>query len=396
MARPRWATVLCCAGAAAAGRRREPQGASPLPLLFMSVEDDALLPWGLQYEAATPVANLTAPGMRLPPGGAREIFDPNPRRPTAGYELWAAAAAPAPRRRGELHAAGAAEAGGGAAVTFSTTVDFATLSAPVVVGTLPLGCKLKTVGRSDDGARYLLLAFCHGAGGRASKGDGTATHSEGIRTFTTTAPHVAGSLRPADPGAGRPGAFAFVDHDDQQLLWDPGGGRQGGRWVAFQIMFQDWRTPGYAPTNATAFGHNQTRTLKYCDNSGCDQRRVPSFRTADADGRGWSNSSGCAGGAEGPHSDQTVVCPRGYDPLGLLLPDPVLDPPELEFYKLTPFRLGGGSPRLAAHAMLYAPRPAALGRRCGLMFTSPRLASPRLASPRLASPRLASPRLASP
>ena len=50
----------------------------------------------------------------------------------------------------------------------------------------------------------------------------------------------------------------------------------------------------YAPTNATAFGHNQTRTLKYCDNSGCDQRRVPSFRTAAADGRGWSNSSGCA------------------------------------------------------------------------------------------------------
>ena len=91
------------------------------------------------------------------------------------------------------------------------------------------------------------------------------------------------------------------------------------------------------PFCRSAFGHNQTRTLKYCDNSGCDQRRVPSFRTAAANGTGWSNSSGCADLAEGPHADQTVNCTAGYNSSGMILPEPGLDPPELEVTHRAPF-----------------------------------------------------------
>ena len=206
-----------------------PAPVTELPMLFMSAEADALSPWGLQYEKATPVRNLTQPHMMLPAGGAREIFDPSPLRQSDGYELWGIAT------KGERAAAGSP-------VTFSTTLDFVTYTTPVIVGLLPPGCKLKTVGRSDDATRYLILAFCHGAGSGSGVG---AAHSEGLRAFTTTTPHVAGSLQPADPDTEHPAAFAFVDHDDQQLLWDAAR----DRWVAFQIMFQHYATPGFQPTN---------------------------------------------------------------------------------------------------------------------------------------------------
>ena len=62
---------------------------------------------------------------------------------------------------------------------------------------------------------------------------------------------------------------------------------------------------------------------------------------------------------------------------GMILPEDGVDPPELEVYKLTPFRLGAGSSRLAAHAMLYAPRPTVLGRHYGLMFNGSACKSPK-------------------
>ena len=61
----------------------------PLPLLFMSASEDALLPWGLQFEKATPVRDLTLPHMKLPYGGARQMFDPSAQQ--VSYELWGVA-----------------------------------------------------------------------------------------------------------------------------------------------------------------------------------------------------------------------------------------------------------------------------------------------------------------
>jgi hypothetical protein len=42
--------------------------------------------------------------------------------------------------------------------------------------------------------------------------------------------------------------------------------------------------------------------------------------------------------------------------LPLITPDPVLDPPELQFYRMRPFYIGNTS-RLAAHTLQYAPAP---------------------------------------
>jgi hypothetical protein len=70
--------------------------------------------------------------------------------------------------------------------------------------------------------------------------------------------------------------------------------------------------------------------------------------------------------------EQLCTAPGGWNHAGAVTPD-ADDPPELEFYKATMFRLGA-SGRLAAHALLYAPGPigvlatlAAAGKPYGLM-----------------------------
>eukprot|EP00041_Stephanoeca_diplocostata_P018511 m.387735 g.387735 ORF g.387735 m.387735 type:complete len:261 (+) comp21036_c0_seq3:1387-2169(+) len=51
----------------------------------------------------------------------------------------------------------------------------------------------------------------------------------------------------------------------------------------------------------------------------------------------------------------------------MISPD-LSDPPELEFYKLTPSTLGGGSNRVVGHALLYSPAPMeSLGYHYGLI-----------------------------
>ena len=114
------------------------------------------------------------------------------------------------------------------------------------------------------------------------------------------------SFKETVPG-GKPN---FDDKDDINVMWD----RSTMLFVDMQITKQNW-------------------TLPYCDNlEGCNHRRVVSARTS-ADGVVWS------------------------DDLGLRVPDPGLDPPELQFYRLRPFYLGFGSGRLVAHTLLYAPGP---------------------------------------
>ena len=119
--------------------------------------------------------------------------------------------------------------------------------------------------------------------------------SDGGRSFAPTVPS---------------GGPNFDDKDDINVMWDEGT----QMFVDMQITKQNWSLP-------------------YCDNlNGCDHRRVVSARTS-ADGVAWS------------------------DDLGLRVPDPGLDPPELQFYRLRPFYLGFGSGRLVAHTLLYAPGP---------------------------------------
>eukprot|EP01046_Picozoa_sp_COSAG06_P041238 COSAG06_NODE_5095_length_3722_cov_6.544852_4_plen_184_part_00 len=127
--------------------------------------------------------------------------------------------------------------------------------------------------------------------------------------------------------------------------------------------------PDAPPSNSNHTGPCNTtmQSLKYCDNAGCQVRRVVTMRRS-ADGYTWGPDASCPGREE--HSCGDVAsCPSGYDPNGMIVPDPVDDPPELEFYFIKPFRIGGegADGRLAAHALLYAPSPQeALGAGYGL------------------------------
>jgi hypothetical protein len=99
--------------------------------------------------------------------------------------------------------------------------------------------------------------------------------------------------------------MSLADKDDLNLIFNK------GRFVDMQIAFQNW-------------------TLRYCDNDGCNRRRVVTAKTS-IDGFTWS------------------------DDLGLITPDEE-DAPELEFYRIRPFYVGNTT-RLAAHVLNYATAP---------------------------------------
>ena len=113
-------------------------------------------------------------------------------------------------------------------------------------------------------------------------------------------------------------------------------------------------------------------------------RRIVTMRTS-TDGYLWSPDAACPGRLEEACGD-VGRCDTGYNASGMIVPDPIEDPPELEFCKLTlpsisfqysiqqrspisshanafyvtdqikPFRIGTTA-RLAAHTLLYAPSP---------------------------------------
>jgi hypothetical protein len=333
-----------------------------LPLLFM-VEEDVTEPYGIFHAMPSAVKPVLDPESAEPltlqlgaPAVLVAAFDPSPLRPDDGYEIFFT---------------NVTNGTGTSALFFATTLDWRVLSParpPVVVaalGLLPAGaspanlsCIAKSVGRSDDGARYTLMTFCEAplpgqpAGGRGDR------LSEGVR------PLVADGATLRTRGFSGPPRVTFHDHDDQQLLWDA----PRSRWVDSQITFQNWTTAGFAPPNATQ------QTKKYCDNAGCLFRRVASARVS-ADGLAWSRSTACNETFKGDKvrgQESFCTAPGGWNASGLLGPTAGTDPPEEEFYKLSMFWAGGGGGaggrRLVAHALLYAPAPMEdLGLGYGMM-----------------------------
>ena len=152
---------------------------------------------------------------------------------------------------------------------------------------------MKSIARDDAAGRYVLVVVSHG-----------------FHTFEST---DAGSSWTELNTTG----VAGDDKDDLNLIYN------GGRFVDMQIVWQKLSTP-----------------LKYCDNGGCDQRRIISAKTSSA-GAEWSKD-------------------LGYRP-----PDAGIDPPLLQFYRMRPFYVAGGNGgaddptggRLAAHVLQYAPAP---------------------------------------
>ena len=309
-----------------------------LPMLFMTAAD-VRSPRGLQYPVATPAVDMTATlcapaaplcnvttlAMRnLVQGG---LMAPNPLRPEAGYELF------------YVDDVGVDDVGGGVeGLFYLTTVDFLAFTAPVQVATLRVpnaaairACIVKSMARSDDGARYLAMAICGS--------------DVGFRPMAAAFPLRAD--RPFTPLNATP---AFWDHDDANVAYDA----SSGRFVDLQITFESQRHP-----------------KEYCDNVGlarCAEgyRRVVTLRAAaDAAGLAWSDDAACPGERWDPEhtkrfDPQFRTCARGWNASGMVVPD-ADDPPELEFYKLAPMRVGA-TRRVVGHALLYAPAPdASLG-----------------------------------
>ena len=166
-----------------------------------------------------------------------------------------------------------------------TTRDFRHYSEPHVACTLAGGIDWKSIARDDASGRYVMIVHYD----RSS--------------FTYVSDNAGLSFRLL-PSGEVPGGY-YGDKDDLNLIHNK------GRFVDMQIVYQEW-------------------TLRYCDNAGCDRRRVISTKTS-SDGGNWS-------------VDQ-----------GLIQPD-AQDPPELQFYRIRPFYVGNTS-RLAAHVFTYAPSP---------------------------------------
>ena len=71
-----------------------------------------------------------------------------------------------------------------------------------------------------------------------------------------------------DGGAGTSGIVS-PDKDDLNIIYNKAGPGRTGRFVDMQIVWQNW-------------------SLRYCDNGGCDRRRVVSAKLSD-DGVTWGH-----------------------------------------------------------------------------------------------------------
>jgi hypothetical protein len=211
------------------------------------------------------------------------LLAPNPRRPSAGYEIFFSS-----YHSGPFDDASTKAATGGDVSTrtendhtdvhvqgiyMTTTTNFHNYTTPIRVAVLNnwtsnfinhrnvSGCIPKSMARSDLGDRYVIMIICSDAGLRP--------------IVTTTPPWV------------KPDSFSpvrlqpeFWDHDDNNLAYSD------GQFVNLQIRFENQTTPG-----STSGG------LKYCDNVGltrCAQgfRRIVTLRTSK-DGHTWSNDAAC-------------------------------------------------------------------------------------------------------
>jgi hypothetical protein len=332
--------------------------AQRLPLLFMSHSSDLHDPWGLQYSVsntATALNSSFATKMTARCNGSFPVpkyasnvimgglLSPNPRRPRAGFELFFTAVGDA------------CVSGDGSqtdvlradrpvvlakSICYTTTLDFCTYSPPVRSGVINRGvhangCLVKSLARNTAGTAYTVFTSCM---------------DSGIRPMVATTPWEQDNFTAQSEVA------AFHDHDAEHVVWN----EASNSWVDLQISFQP--QPG-----GTA--------LKYCDNVGIGQcelgyRRVLTIRTSQ-NGLNWTGSSGCPGqpwhpGIPGYHS-QFQNCTGGFNATGTVAPDPVLDPPELQFYRFTAFQIGSTS-RSIGHMLLYAPGPQQdLGPEYGLM-----------------------------
>ena len=253
-----------------------------LPLLFMEPAD-LVDTWGKQSVVAPDLRNLTAelcPGCHLSHPALQYLvsgglLSPNPRRPSAGMELFFASSSVvsilttaelAQIESRELQPEWAKS------IFYTTTLDFVSFTPAIRVASInrlvvngsapawlaPHNCLAKSIARSHDGGRYVMLTTCADEGIRPMVADGPL----GLDSFSTQ------QLYPA-----------FWDHD----VFVAGFSAGSTEVVDLQITFQDQNhTAGWGGAG-----------LKYCDNVGLTNckmgyRRVVTLRSSH-DGLVWSN-----------------------------------------------------------------------------------------------------------
>ena len=189
------------------------------------------------------------------------------------------------------------------------TSDFQHYTGGVCVLFLPtdgLG-DIKTITRDDDSGKYYLLYW---GPARPSANGGTPYLYTSVDHGTSWhGPQLTAGLDHYNP----PGTTIHAK-DDLNLIFQPGVGL-----VDMQLFWEQ---------NSTIPGGPGV----YCDNGGCDKRRVLGTMFS-ADGVNWNFT----GSTRMPGAD-------------------INDPPELQFYRMRPFYIGNTT-RLAAHTLLYAPSP---------------------------------------
>jgi hypothetical protein len=276
---------------------RLPPSPSLEPLVFTSIADASSVEGQLLA-----ISNQVAPAADLlpPPATAGSLFAAFPVwGGGGGFEVW-----------GFLNNT----------VLVTTTSDFHTWGASLAVATAvpSLGIP-KSCDRDDAAGVYLCLTFVSDAVGAVA--------------FRCAAPLARNGCEPV---GGTWKSTAFYDHDDINLIFDA----SRARWVDVQV--------------ALVPAHVLNRTKPFCDNVQGDSMRVVTTRIAPAaaGGGGWGANSACLG------AQVSQYCPGPFNAsAGAIFRPSASDPPELQFYRLRPFVLGGGSARLVGHALIYAPSP---------------------------------------
>jgi hypothetical protein len=188
---------------------------------------------------------------------------------------------------------------------------------------------VKTITRDDATGTYYLIWW--GPGQRTNGGSPyLKTSTDHGASWSPEWTYVSGLDHYNPPGT------TIHSKDDINLLYQPDVGL-----VDCQMWWQKNESVCPGPSSGPPFGppsRTHFQIPPYCDNDGCDKRRVVGTMTGNDAGTSWTFNN----------NHESTRMP-GVE---------VDDPPELQFYRMRPFLVPGTrGKRVFAHVLLYAPSP---------------------------------------